>query len=110
MKANDVLKDYTGSETVYKYSFGLVITEGAKAMADKFECYWMLDVIASYQQKVKDDFQVWSLKRFGICATVECSDGNGNIYVRQQIPFTDFKPDEAVLWVEFGTILLPSEH
>jgi hypothetical protein len=110
MKANDDFKQYTGSETMYNYTAGMVITEGAKALADKFECYWFLDIIASYQYKVKDEFQAWILTRTHNTATVECTDGNGNIYIRQYVSFTDFKADSATLWVEFKTILLPSEY
>lgn len=111
MEANNSLKDYTCSDEYHRYMLGLLLTSGAKAMADTFECYWFIDVIASYQPKMKDDFQVWTLtKNIDRSADVICTDGNDNILKRQHIPYTDFKVGSAVLWVEGNVILLPSEH
>ncbi len=111
INANDSLKHHICSEAYFKYNFGLVITEGCKALADKFSCYWFLDIIASYQPQLKtEEFQVWTLKRTGTKAVVTCTDGNDNILKTQRISFTDFEADEATVWIEFGTALLPSEH
>jgi hypothetical protein len=116
INANDALREHTSSENFYKYNFGLIITEGAKSMADTYGVYWWLDIIASYQPKLKnEEFQVWTLKRTGSSAVVTCTDGNDKQLISQRIPFTDFGPDVAVLWVE-GNVetnlicLLPSEH
>ena len=110
--ANDQLKGYNCSDYYYKHSFGMLYTDGARAMAEMFECYWFLDIIVSYQPQLKDhEFQVWSLGRNGDhSAIVLCSDGNDKILKSQEIPYTDFKPTDATLWVENGVILLPSEH
>ena len=112
MNANDQLKEYTSTDSYYKYNFGLLITDGAKALADKFECYWFLDIIASYQGEFKQhEFQVWSLGRNEDCsAIVIFTDGNNTIIVSQNIPWTDFKPTVATVFVENGSALLPSEH
>jgi hypothetical protein len=92
--------------------FGLVLTDGAKALADNFQCYWFLDIIASYQAQLNNQpFQVWTMKKFEDgSAIVKCTDGNDRVLQRQEIPFTDFKADECTLWVEGNVILLPSEH
>jgi uncharacterized repeat protein (TIGR04076 family) len=113
MNANDSLSEYTGTEHYYRYFGDLVLTDGAKALADQFECYWFLDIIASfYPQLRKEEFQVWKLTRKDqeTQAVVSCTDGNKKVWVEQKIPFTDFKPNEATLWLEFNVILLPSEH
>jgi hypothetical protein len=111
MNANDQLRAHTCSDNFYKYNFGLVITDGAKALAEKFFCFWFLDIIASYQGQLEnEEFQVWTLKRTGSKAIVTCTDGNDNVIKTQRISWTDFEPDEATVWVEFGTALLPSEH
>ena len=115
INANDTLRDHNCSDNYYKYNFGLVITSGAKSMADTFGVYWWLDIIASYQGQLKnEEFQVWTLKRTGSSAVVTCSDGNEMQLVSQKIPFTDFEPDVACLWVEGNegnlVCLLPSEH
>lgn len=109
--ANDALREHTSSEHMYKYNFGLVITEGVLALAQKWECLWFLDIIASYQPQLKnEEFQVWKLIKTGNSAVVTCTDGNDKTLKSQKIPFTDFSADEATVWVEFGTALLPSEH
>ncbi len=111
VNANDSLREHTSSENFYKYNFGLVITEGVLTLAKTFSCFWWLDIIASYQSQLKnEEFQVWTLKRIGNSAVVVATNGNEKQLISQKIPFTDFQPDEATVWVEFGTALLPSEH
>ncbi len=90
----------------------MLYTDGAKAMADIFQCYWFLDVIASYQHELKgEEFQVWQIrKNEDGSAVVVCTNGNEGVLRAQEIPFTDFMADEATLWVEQGVIILPSEH
>lgn len=112
MNANDELRDYTSSDNYYKYLGGLLITDGAKALADKFQCYWFLDIISSYQhQLANEEFQVWLLTRQqDNSAEVKCTNGNDLVLKYQSIPFTDFQPTSATIWVENGVALLPSEH
>ncbi len=113
INANDSLNEFSGgSENLYKYNFGLVITEGALALAQKFECFWFLDIIASYLPTLKkEEFQVWTLtKHSDNSATVKCTDGNDKVLKTQKIPWTDFSADECTIWVEFGTALLSIEH
>lgn len=110
--ANDQLREYSCSDNYYRYNFGMVYTDGVKALCEKFECYWFLDIIVSYQPQLKDEeFQVWSLgKNEDDSAIVICTNGNDRILKTQKIEYTDFPCDEAVVWVEFGVALLPSEH
>ena len=111
ISANDSLREHTSSEAFYKYNFGLVITSGTKSMADTFGVYWFLDIIASYQGQLRnEEFQVWTLTRKGSSAIITASDGNDRLLISQPIPFTDFEPDVAVLWLEGNVILLPGEH
>lgn len=112
MNANDTLRHYTCADAYYKYSFGLIITDGVKELAERFECFWFLDIIASYQSQLRnEEFQVWTLKKnIDGSAVVKCTDGNERQLKSQKMPFTDFKADEATVWVEFGTALLPSQH
>lgn len=112
MNANDQLREYNCTDNYYRYNFGLMITDGAKALAEKFQCFWFLDVVASYQHELKtEEFQVWKLvKNNDNTAIVSCEDGNDNILKSQHIPLTDFSADTATVWLENGVILLPSEH
>ena len=112
INANDTLREHNCSDNFYKYNFGLVITDGVKALAETYSCWWLIDIIASYQPQLrKEEFQVWKLEKYdGDKATVTCEDGNDHILRTQKIPYTDFSADIATVWVEFGTALLPSEH
>jgi hypothetical protein len=112
MNANDELKEHTSSEHYHSYMCGMLLTDGALAMCEKFSCFWFADVICSYQHKLKnEEFQVWSLgKNEDSSAIVLCTDGNDRVLISQDIPWTDFKADVATLWVEGNVILLPSEH
>jgi hypothetical protein len=110
--ANDSLKEHMSAGMLYNYMLGMVITDGVKELADRFKCYWFVDVVVSYQPELQgEEFQVWKLQKTGeSSAIVTCEDGNDNILKSQVIEYTDFEPDEATVWVEFNVILLPSEH
>jgi len=114
MNANDQLREYQCTENYYRYGT-ILITDGALALAKKFECFWFLDIISSYQRDLKDEeFQVWKLtKNEDNSALVTCTDGNDRIIKRQRIEWTDFSATQGVLWIEAGealVCLLPSEH
>ena len=112
MNANETLRQHNCSDEFFKYNFGMIITEGAKALADNFHCYWFLDVIASYQPQLrKEGFQVWTLTKYDDdSCLIRCTDGNDRQLKSQEVDYTDFAATSATLWVEHNVILLPSEH
>jgi hypothetical protein len=112
INANDQLREYTCTDNYYTYLGGLLITDGVKALADRFECYWFLDIIASYQpQLMEEEFQVWTLKKNeDDSAAVSCTEGDDRVLKIQLISWTDFKPTTVTVWVECSVALLPSEH
>jgi len=58
------LQHFTGSEYCYRNTLGLKYTDGVKYLADKAGSHWLIDLIASYQPKLRDrPFQLWSLKK-----------------------------------------------
>ena len=91
----------------------LTITDGIKYTVDKYQCYWILDIIASYQSKyTKYDLQVWEIEvdEHQCSALIVGRDGDLNEVVSQAIPFTDLELEKVVLWCQNGTIFLPSEY
>lgn len=115
MNANDFLKEHTCTNAYHTYMGNFLVTDGVLTMANTFSCYWYIDIIASYQRQLKaEPFQVWTLTRTDDTAVVKCTDGNDNVLVSQHIPYTDFKPTTATIWIERDetTIvgLLPTEH
>lgn len=114
MKANDLLREFTGTENYYAYLMGHKLTDGSKYAADIFQCYWFLDIIVSYQHLAKvraEEFQTWELKRIaGDEFLVRATDGNNNTLVKQEVSFSDFPHDEFTLYLVDKVILLPCEY
>jgi len=109
------LGGFTGTEYYHRHWLGLVYTDGIKYLADKAGAHWLIDLVASYQGKLKrEEFQVWRIrvneKRE---ATVDCwSDvpEKSKKLVEQFIPFTDFPLEMYEFYCINGTILLKSEY
>lgn len=102
-----------GSDSVYKHNFGVLITEGIKYLADKYECYWLLDLICIHSRDIKDteEFQVWILKRVtGSYFKLSVEDGNKNVIKVIDIPICLFEENEVHVWLENDVIHLPNEH
>lgn len=128
MKAPDEirrsLRNHTGSEAFTRYSPALfpkvILTEGAKDLAESAECYWLMDVISSHQLEARvraEGFQVWNLRRDDKKGWhIWCEDGNDTTVADQTIGLSDFPlPEGITLWAchnELGgiTIMLPSEY
>jgi hypothetical protein len=112
MDANAQLGEFIGTDKYYRYTAGYLLTEGVKEMAERFKCYWLLDVIISYQPTLRNQpVQTWKIfKRKGNTATVQCEDGNGVELKKQHIPFTDFEANSGTIWVIENVLLLPSEY
>lgn len=109
------LAQYSGTERYYASAFGwLQLTDGAHAVRELCQAYWLIDAIESYQAEppMRDqEFQAWVLrKRQDGSAELVGEDGNGKVLVTQVIPYTDFPLPTITLWVENGVLLLPSEH
>ncbi len=102
-----------GSESIYKYTFGVHVTEEVKYLADTYECYWLLDLISIHSRDIRDtqEFQVWILKRVrNNSFKLSVEDGNKNVIKEIDIQFSDFKANEVHLWLENEVIHLPNEH
>lgn len=106
---------FNGTENYYKHElFNIKYTDGIKYLAEVADCYWLIDLVASYQYepKFKDErFMVYHLKvNKDLSATVKISDGDENILGMQDIEYTDFPLSEIKLWFVDGILILPSEY
>jgi hypothetical protein len=106
-----------GTEGYHRFSIlsKLVLTDGAKYLADECQCYWLMDAIATHQRKCMQDpmlseFQFWTLKVSDGSVVLTCERDTDDIAITQNIPSTDFPLDEVKLYVTNGVILLPSEY
>jgi hypothetical protein len=107
------LEQFNGTENYYKYLSGLKLTDGVKYLAEKAGAYWLMDIIAGYQSKLKDQpFQIWRIHlKEGNTADVSCRpDSDQPAIVTQHIPYTDFPIHEYELYCIDGVILLKGEY
>lgn len=107
------LKQFCGTENYYQHAFRMRYTDGVKYLAEVCECYWLLDIVASYQFKKRvraAKFQVYSLKVKDDEGLLTIQDGNGNKLGSQKILFTDFPLESILLYYISGICLLPSEY
>ena len=114
------LASFDGSENLYHRATPILIyyTDGIKWLQENLNCYWLLDLIASYQTdefKAANDRQFWKLVVADNSAIITCDDGNRNISVTQSIEYTDFPLSSVKIWVEIQEqgrvfIYLPSEY
>jgi hypothetical protein len=125
-KFQSQLAGFYGSENLYHRSTPILIyyTDGIKWLQENGKCYWLTDLIASYQTtnfKQANDHQFWELiVADDRSAIVTCDDGDGNISVNQSIEHTDFLLPSLRIWVEIQEeeeegkdrifLYLPSEH
>jgi hypothetical protein len=114
------LAGFYGSENLYHRSTPIVIyyTDGIKWLQENADCYWLTDLIASYQTttfRKANERQFWKLVVTDNSAVITCDDGDGNISVTQSIDYTDFPLPTLSIWVEIQSngrifIYLPSEY
>ena len=122
IKLREELDQFYGTQEYTRWSplfRSIVLTDGAKYLADQANVYWFMDLIASHQINPKvrcEYFQVWKFIRQDEGALIICEDGNDNEIVRQVLKYADFPFDNFSIWaIEGGpqntrVILLPSEY
>jgi len=110
------LANFIGSEHYFKHSIGnFNYTDGIKFLADQAKCYWLLDVVGSYQHlnKVKDiPFQLWELivNDDNSAVVTMKQDSDMPVIIKQQIPYTDFPLARIKLYLTDKVLMLPSEY
>jgi hypothetical protein len=116
---NDRFSHFIGTQNYYvHFSRGFVFTDGVKAVADQYQAYWLIDVIASHQtnKKIRTKyFQIWTIFSTGDKAFIEMRpDSDQPVLVKQHIPFTDFPEGMMTMYyIDDGSnkvLLLPSEY
>jgi hypothetical protein len=110
------LKQFTGSSIFYKHWLGLKYTEGIKYLADKTNCYWLLDAIFSHQTKKLlcdqnlREFQIWYLRVENNSGILICEWDTNQEVLRQEIEYTDFPLSHIKLYLVETILMLPSEY
>lgn len=107
------LGQFTGTEHYYRHWLGLRYTDGVKFLAEKAGAYWLIDLVASYQPRLKNEaFQVWTLKKTDKGFMAVRDDGNDHILRRQLISYSDIPTDILPLKMCFtdNVLMLTSEY
>jgi len=102
-----------GTEAYHKFWPNLVLTDGVLTLVKAAECFWLLDVIASYQhnQNLDKTFQVWTLEVNRVNSSgIVRGYNDTKLIITQKIPYTNFPLDDIKLYLIKGVILLPSEY
>ena len=118
MNTNELLlnlSQFIGTENYYRITTRHLLTDGSKYLAEEAQCFWLMDAIASHLPKLfQDHFAVASLTVDGSSAILMLDDGNGNVFARQKIEYTDFPLDQIKLYCGFDgehwAIMLTSEY
>ena len=101
-----------------RFAMNYVGCAGLMTWVEENECFWLLDVIASYSSTLKkknaDYLKVAEvvLNDKGGCVFTISDEING-LLVKQSIPYTDLK-EPVKIWIitenEFEVCMLPSEY
>lgn len=123
MLTNESLREFTGSETLFKHGFflGVCYTEGVRHVAREGKAYWLLDEIAShlirmnispFSQKALHFWKLTVKDNQGVLLARVDSDQKP--FFKKELDYTDFPLDEIDIWAAYNehgwTIYLPSEH
>ena len=113
------LAGFTGSTTLIKYgegSNGILLTEGARHLAEAAGCFWLMDIIASATSRLRRDTpNLLTWRREGRGGQVEISDGSSSLH-QQVVSLSDLILDDLELLVIWDrpeqrfVVLLPSEN
>ena len=96
---------------------GFVYTDGIKYLAQEAEAYWLLDLIAFYQEdeRIKSDealqsIQFWKLSVNDNAGVLICERDANDVVLTHELNYTDFPLDAITLYVCNKVLMLPSEY
>ena len=107
------LAQFHGTTRYYRNFTGLLYTDGVNHLAERAECYWLIDLVGSYQPKLRNvPFQLWRIKvredKSSLVTMVE--DTGQPVKIKQEIPFTDFPLRDFKFFCIDNVMLLKSEY
>lgn len=118
MNTNELQKNlgqFIGTEKLYRLTTRHLLTDGTMYLAEHAKCYWLMTAVASHlSSKINEHFAVAKLSVVGNSAVLALDEGNGNVFAKQSIAYTDFPLSEVKLYCCFDgdhwTIMLPTEY
>ena len=87
-------------------------TDGINFLCEEAGAYWLIDIVASYQSKLKAPFQLWKIKvNPDNTALVTMQEDTGQPYLaKQEIPYTDFPLREFEFYCIDRVCMVKSEY
>ena len=111
------LGQFIGTEYFYRVRRDLIATDGVKYLAEKAECFWLLDLYWSHLlgiDHIANPFTVLKITVQKSAAYVVIEDGNDKVLAQQFVEYTDFPLASITLygcWNEREWVLmLTSEY
>ena len=114
----EALAHCTGTEGYYVYQ-DFYLTDGVEMLCRMAECFWLIDVLAAYQEEARKDdmlqsIQFWTLTVKDGVGELVCERDTNDVAFKAPVPHTDFPLDTIRLWVAPGgtlpVVMLPSEY
>jgi len=111
------LRQFTGTSNYTRYHSKLLLTDGIVYLAKHAQCFRLFDPFASYLISIDGDqewFTCLKLTRQANSAIAKIDDGNGKLFGRQEIEWTDFPLDLIIIYSnwseEHWVVMLPREY
>jgi Family of unknown function (DUF6876) len=108
------LRHFTGTENYYKHPFGILYTDGVRFLAMEAQCYWLIDLVASYQtdrRVSRAGYQLYELEvNEDKSGSVTIKDLGGKVLAKQWLDYTDFPLEYITLMFENNVLFLLSEY
>jgi hypothetical protein len=111
------LSQFTGTNGYHRMYANFYLTDGAKYLAEKAECFWLFDLYWSHIMSIvpsENEFTVLKMTVQKSSAYVSIEDGNDNVLASQFVEYTDFPLPSITLycsWFREGWVaMLTSEY
>lgn len=107
------LEQFHRTQNYHRSYTGLVYTDGVHYLADRTGCYWLIDLVSSYQLEFQHvRFQLWEIEVVeGVSAQVTMrKDIDQPVYVRKHLPYTDFPLEKFSFYCVENVMMLKSEY
>ena len=111
-----VLAYHTGSQEFFRYALmrsSFIYTEGVRTFCEEggnAGAYWFLDIVATEVLPAKQPFALITINVNAQAAVITGDDGDGNIFWRRAIDYTDLQEGQWKFYFVDNTLLLPSEY
>jgi hypothetical protein len=110
------LSFFTGTTAYHIHTPRVVLTDGAKYLAEHAQAYWLMNAIASYLPELvfREHFVAASLAVKNSSAVLLLTDGNHKELAIQRIAYTDFPLRDITLFACWGdgnwVLMLTTEY